>query len=77
MSVSSDQHADALTEIGPAATDRHFVAEYDGHTLYAGGEGCFSLQTTLMPDQLHRLGQAVLDLLGMDHHIELELGGCL
>ena len=46
------------------------MAEYDGHTLYAGGEGCFSLQTTLTPDQLRRLGQAVLDLLGMDHHIE-------
>ncbi len=46
------------------------MAEYDGHTLYAGGEGCFSLQTTLTPDQLRRLGQAVLDLLRMDHHIE-------
>ena len=30
------------------------MAEYDGHTLYAGGEGCFSLQTTLTPDQLRQ-----------------------
>ena len=81
LSVSLEQYADALAEIGPAATERHFLAEYDGHTLYAGGEGCFSLQTTLTPDQLRKLGQAVLDLLRMDHHIERDefqvaLKGC-
>lgn len=70
LSVSLEQYADALAEIGPAATERHFMAEYDGHTLYAGGEGCFSLQTTLAPDQLRKLGQAVLDLLGVNHRIE-------
>ncbi len=70
LGVSLEQYADALAEVGLAATDRHFMAEYDGHTLYAGGKGCFSLQTTLAPDQLRRLGQAVLDVLGVDHYIE-------
>lgn len=70
LSISLGQYADALAKVGTAATNRHFMAEYDGHTLYAGGEGCFSLQTTLKPDQLRKLGQAVLDLLGVSHHIE-------
>ncbi|MBI4771292.1 MAG: hypothetical protein HY784_13005 [Chloroflexi bacterium] len=60
----------ALAQIGDRLLGHDFSADFDNHTLYSGGDGCFSLQAVLPKPKLLEIARALLDLLGVEHRLE-------
>jgi hypothetical protein len=60
----------ALAQIGDRVLDHTFSVEFDAHTLFSGGDGCFSLQADLPEMELREIAQNVLNLLGVSHQLD-------
>lgn len=60
----------ALAVVGDRCLHHSFMAEFDQHTLFSGGGGCFSLQAALPPERLREIAQAIMDELGIAHQID-------
>lgn len=68
--VSRGEVRQAVEALGAVAASHDFSAELGPSTLYAGGEGCFSLSTNLPPPTLRSVAQAVLDALGIAYTLD-------
>lgn len=60
----------AIASVGDGYLHHSFMAEFDQHTLFSGGGGCFSLQATLPPERLREIAQAIMDELGIAHQLD-------
>jgi len=63
-------YQEAIASVGDGCLLHSFMAEFDQHTLFSGGGGCFSLQAALPPDRLREIAQSVMDELGIAHQVE-------
>ena len=64
-----------LGDIEEHLVDPSFLMEFEGGTLYTGGDGCFSLRTLLTPSQIQRLIGGVLKSSGFDMYTQREITG--
>jgi len=67
-----DEYEDKLTIVGEGCLDHSFMVEFDEHTLFTGGGGCFSLQAEVGPARLQQIAQTILDELGVAHRLDRE-----
>ena len=72
LTSSLDKYEDKLTVVGERCLDHSFMIEFDEHTLFTGGEGCFSLQAEVGPVRLQHIAQTILDELGVEHQLDRE-----
>ena len=72
LTSSLDGYEDRLTIVGEGCLDHSFMVEFDEHTLFTGGEGCFSLQAEVGPVRLQQIAQIILDELGVEHRLDRE-----
>ena len=72
LTSSLDEYEDKLTIVGERCLDHSFMVEFDEHTLFTGGEGCFSLQAEVGPVRLQQIAQTILDELGVEHRLNRE-----
>jgi hypothetical protein len=70
--ASLDEYEDKLTMVGEGCLDHSFMVEFDEHTLFTGGEGCFSLQAEIGPARLQQIAQTILDELGVEYRLDRE-----
>ena len=72
LTSSLDEYEAKLTIVGEQCLDHSFMVEFDEHTLFTGGEGCFSLQAEVGPARLRQIAQIILDELGVEHRLDRE-----
>ena len=72
LTSSLNEYEDKLTIVGERCLDHSFMVEFDEHTLFTGGEGCFSLQAEVGSARLQRIAQTILDELGVEHRLDRE-----
>ena len=70
LTTNLEGYQQAIANVGDGCLHHSFMAEFDHHTLFSGGEGCFSLQAALPSRQLREIAQAILDELGIAHQID-------
>ncbi len=69
ISCSASSFNQKLKTIGEFMRDASLIIEYNGYTLYSGGEGCFSLDAALDAGEKRRIGTSVLDLFGLSKDV--------
>jgi hypothetical protein len=72
LTSSLDDYEDKLAIAGERCLDHSFMVEFDEHTLFTGGEGCFSLQAEVGPAKLQQIAQTILDELEVEHRLDRE-----
>ena len=72
LTSSLDEYETKLTMVGEGCLDPSFMVEFDEHTLFTGGEGCFSLQAEIGPARLQQIAQTILDEIGVEHRLDRE-----
>jgi len=65
ITCSASSFDQKLKTIGESVRDASLMIEYNGYTLYSGGEGCFSLDAALDAWEKRRIGSSVLELFGL------------
>lgn len=72
LTSSLNEYEDKLTIVGERCLGHSFMVEFDEHTLFTGGEGCFSLQAEIGPAELQQIAQTILDELGVEYRLDRE-----
>ncbi len=69
ITCSASNFNKKLKTIGEFTRDASLMIEYDGYTLYSGGEGCFSLDAALDAREKRRIANSVLELFGLSKDV--------
>jgi hypothetical protein len=69
ITCSASSFNKKLKTIGEFIRDASLMIEYNGYTLYSGGEGCFSLDAALDAGEKRRIANSVLDLFGLSKDV--------
>jgi hypothetical protein len=70
LTSSLDEYETKLAMVGEGCLDHSFMVEFDEHTLFTGGGGCFSLQAEVGPARLQQIAQTILDELGVEYRLD-------
>ncbi|MFV9645840.1 MAG: AbrB/MazE/SpoVT family DNA-binding domain-containing protein [Desulfobacterales bacterium] len=69
IACSASSFKQKLKTIGEFISDASLIIEYNGYTLYSGGEGCFSLDAALDAGEKRRIGSSILDMFGLSKDV--------
>lgn len=69
ITCSASSFDQKLETIGEFIRDASLIIEYNGYTLYSGGEGCFSLDAALDAGEKRRIANSVLEIFGLSKDV--------